>query len=42
MNHHRGYSFLKILRVKSMGYNDAATQDARRRIIAFFQAHLKV
>ncbi len=42
MNHHRGYSFLKILRVKSIGYNDAATQDARRRIIAFFHAHLKV
>jgi dienelactone hydrolase len=25
MNHHRGYSFLKILRVKSIVYNDTAT-----------------
>lgn len=40
MNNHRGYFFLKILRVKSIGYNDAATQDARRRIIAFFHTHL--
>ena len=28
--------FLKILRFTGIGYNDPATQDARRRIAAFF------
>src|ERR1017187_7278677 len=40
MNHHRGYGFLKVLRFKAIGYNEAATMDARRRIIAFFKTHL--
>lgn len=39
MNNHAPF-VLKILRVKSIGYNDAATQDARRRIVDFFHAHL--
>ncbi|MGA3135689.1 MAG: dienelactone hydrolase family protein [Terracidiphilus sp.] len=40
MNKHRGYGFLKILPFKAIGYNEAATMDARRRIIAFFRTHL--
>jgi carboxymethylenebutenolidase len=40
MNKHRGYGFLKVLRIKTIGYNEAATMDARRRIIAFFKMHL--
>jgi carboxymethylenebutenolidase len=41
MNNHRGYSFLKLLRYKAVGYNEPATLDARRRIIAFFHTHLE-
>lgn len=40
MNNHLGF-VLKILRVKSIGYNEPATIDARRRIVAFFHAHLE-
>jgi carboxymethylenebutenolidase len=40
MNNHRGYGFLKILRFKAIGYNEAATMDARQRIAAFFHTHL--
>jgi dienelactone hydrolase len=41
MNRH-GTVLLKLLRIKSIGYNDEATMDARRRIIAFFRTHLIV
>jgi carboxymethylenebutenolidase len=41
MNNHRGYGFLKILPWKAIGYNEQATMDARRRIIAFFHTHLE-
>jgi len=41
MNNHRGYGFLKVLRFKAIGYNEPATMDARRRIVAFFRLHLK-
>jgi carboxymethylenebutenolidase len=37
---HQGSWVIKLLRFSGIGYNDAATQDARRRIIAFFQTHL--
>lgn len=37
---HQGSFVMKLLRFAGMGYNDAATQDARRRIIAFFHTHL--
>jgi carboxymethylenebutenolidase len=40
MNKHRGYGFLKVLRINAISYNEAATMDARRRIIAFFRTHL--
>jgi carboxymethylenebutenolidase len=40
MNKHRGYGFLKVLPYKGIGYNEPATMDARRRIIAFFRTHL--
>jgi carboxymethylenebutenolidase len=40
MNNHRGYGFLKVLPFKSIGYNEVATMDARRRITAFFHTHL--
>jgi carboxymethylenebutenolidase len=40
MNKHRGYGFLKLLRYKAIGYDEPATMDARRRIIAFFHRHL--
>ena len=40
MNKHRGYGFLKVLRYKAVGYDEAATMDARRRITAFFWTHL--
>ena len=40
MNQHPGYGFLKVLRVRAIGYNEAATMDARRRIVAFFNLHL--
>ncbi len=42
MNYHRGYGFLKILPFKGIGYNEPATMDARRRIVAFFHTHLGV
>jgi carboxymethylenebutenolidase len=40
MNKHRGYGFVKVLRYKAVGYDETATMDARRRIIAFFHTHL--
>jgi carboxymethylenebutenolidase len=40
MNNHRRY-FLKLLPFKSVGYNEPAAMDARRRIIAFFHTHLE-
>jgi hypothetical protein len=40
MNNHRGYGFLKVLRFKAIGYNEEATMDTRRRIVAFFRLHL--
>jgi carboxymethylenebutenolidase len=41
MNNHQSF-VLKLMRWagSSMGYNEAATMDARRRIIAFFHTHL--
>jgi carboxymethylenebutenolidase len=39
MNNHHGFVF-KLLRFSGIGYNDPATQDARRRITAFFHKHL--
>ena len=41
MNNHRGYGFLKVLRFKAIGYDEPATMDARRRIVAFFRLHLE-
>jgi Dienelactone hydrolase and related enzymes len=41
MNRHRGYGFLRIVQLRSIGYNEPATMDARRRIVAFFNLHLK-
>jgi carboxymethylenebutenolidase len=40
MNKHGTFIF-KLLRYKAVGYNEAATQDARRRIISFFRIHLE-
>ncbi len=40
MNNHK-IAFLKVLRWTGIGYNEAACQDARRRIIAFFHTHLE-
>jgi dienelactone hydrolase len=39
MNQH-GTFLLKLLRIRAVGYNEPATMDARRRITAFFHAHL--
>ena len=39
MNNHHSF-VLKILRFTGIGYNEPATQDARRRIAAFFHTHL--
>jgi carboxymethylenebutenolidase len=39
MNNHKLF-FLKLLRWTGIGYNEAANQDARRRIAAFFHTHL--
>ncbi len=39
MNHPHAFAF-KMLRFAGMGYNEAATMDARRRIAAFFHTHL--
>ena len=39
MNNHHSF-VLKLLRFTGIGYNEAATQDARRRISAFFHTHL--
>jgi carboxymethylenebutenolidase len=41
MNRHAVW-LIKLLRIRSIGYNEAATIDARRRIIAFFRTHLGV
>jgi carboxymethylenebutenolidase len=41
MNNHRGYGFLKVLRFKAVGYNEAATIDTRRRIAGFFHLHMQ-
>lgn len=40
MNNHRGLGFLKVVRFKAVSYNEEASQDARRRIAAFFHTHL--
>jgi len=40
MNNHQSF-VLKILRFTGIGYNEPATQDARRRIAAFFRTHLQ-
>jgi carboxymethylenebutenolidase len=40
MNNHKHF-FLKLLRWTGVGYNEAANQDARRRITAFFHTHLQ-
>jgi carboxymethylenebutenolidase len=40
MNNHRQFWF-KLLRFGSIGYNEEAAQDARRRISAFFHLHLE-
>jgi carboxymethylenebutenolidase len=37
---HQGSWVMKLLRFAGIGYDDAATQDARRRIIEFFHLHL--
>lgn len=42
MNNHRGYGLLKVLRFKAVGWNEEATMDARRRIVAFFSEHLAI
>jgi len=39
MNNHEQFWF-KLLRFAGIGYNEQATQDARRRISAFFHLHL--
>lgn len=39
MNNHNPFVF-KLLRWAGIGYNEAANQDARRRISAFFHTHL--
>ena len=39
MNKH-GIFLLKLWPFKAIGYNEAATQDARRRIVSFFHTHL--
>jgi len=39
MNHQESW-VMKLLRFTGMGYNQAATEDTRRRIAAFFHAHL--
>lgn len=39
MNNHASVLF-KMLKVVGMGYHEAAAQDARRRIVAFFRKHL--
>ena len=36
----RGTFLLKLLRIRAVGHNEPATMDARRRITAFFHAHL--
>jgi len=41
MNNHRGYGAIKLLRYRAVGYNEAAAQDARRRIVGFFRTHLQ-
>ena len=41
MNNHRGQMFFKVLRFKAIGYNEQAAMDARRRIVAFFNLHLR-
>jgi carboxymethylenebutenolidase len=43
---HAGHSFANklpgqpLLRITGFGYNDAATEDAYRRVFAFFNEHL--
>jgi carboxymethylenebutenolidase len=39
MNNHHSF-VLKLLRFTGIGYNEPATQHARRRIAAFFHTHL--
>lgn len=40
VDHRNQANFLKLLRWTGIGYNEAATMDARRRITVFFHAHL--
>jgi dienelactone hydrolase len=40
MNNHQWF-VIKLLRFMGIGYNEAATEEARRRIIAFFHRHLE-
>jgi carboxymethylenebutenolidase len=40
MNNHQNF-FFKLLRFSGIAYNEQATLDARRRIIAFFRTHLE-
>jgi carboxymethylenebutenolidase len=38
-NHHD--AFFKMMKVFGIAYHEPSAQDARRRIVAFFNAHLK-
>jgi len=40
LNNHQNV-FFKMLKVVGIGYHDASARDARRRIIAFFDRHLR-
>ena len=40
LNNHQS-AFFKMLKVVGIGYHDASARDARRRIIAFFDRHLR-
>ena len=40
LNDHHNVLF-KLLRIVGMGYHDPSARDARRRIVSFFNAHLK-
>jgi len=40
LNHHHNVLF-KLLRIVGIGYHDPSARDARRRIVSFFNAHLK-
>jgi carboxymethylenebutenolidase len=40
LNDHRT-AFFNMLKIIGIGYHEASAQDARRRILAFFNTHLK-